>query len=56
MKKTHDVLEKLRDELEAKNALHCHIEGEHTHKTKWDILPCCPGARIDYVEKEFKYY
>jgi len=40
--------------LEAKGMLHEHNEDEfHTHKGKWDFLPCCPGARIDKVEKEF---
>jgi hypothetical protein len=41
-------------ELEAADVLHEHNPDEnHTHKTKWDIFPCCPGARIDRIEKEF---
>lgn len=42
--------------MDAKDVLHEHNEHEHTHKGKWDILPCCPGARIDKIEKEFKEY
>jgi len=34
--------------------LHEHHEDEfHSHKKKWDILPCCPGNRIDRIEKEY---
>ena len=40
--------------MEAKNVLHEHKEGvPHSHKKAWDICPCCPGARIDKIEKEF---
>jgi hypothetical protein len=40
--------------MEAADVLHEHnTDEEHTHKGKWDIFPCCPGARIDRVEKEF---
>jgi len=40
--------------LESTGFLHEHEAGEHSHKGKWDIFPCCPGARIDRIEKEFK--
>lgn len=40
--------------MEAKNVLHEHKEGvPHSHKKAWDICPCCPGARIDKIEKDF---
>ena len=54
LKNLHEELQGLTEEFSILRDHHEHHMEEHSHKSPWEIFPCCPGNRKDKAEQQYK--